>query len=116
MKEFYQMTSQETKIAINGSEAPLTEEQVAANRERYGPNALAEGKKKSVAQIFLEQFKDFLVVILIIAAIVSGVLGDFESAAVILIVIHTQCCFRNGADGQGGTVSGQPEENVGSGS
>lgn len=87
MKEFYQMTSQEAKIAINGSEAPLTEEQVAANRERYGPNALAEGKKKSVAQIFLEQFKDFLVVILIIAAIVSGVLGDFESAAVILIVI-----------------------------
>ncbi|MEI3517747.1 MAG: cation-transporting P-type ATPase [Clostridia bacterium] len=60
MKEFYQMTSQEAKIAINGSEAPLTEEQVAANRERYGPNALAEGKKKSVAQIFLEQFKDFL--------------------------------------------------------
>ena len=54
MKEFYQMTSQEAKIAINGSEAPLTEEQVAANRERYGPNALAEGKKKSVAQIFLE--------------------------------------------------------------
>ena len=34
MKEFYQMTSQEAKIAINGSEAPLTEEQVAANRER----------------------------------------------------------------------------------
>ena len=56
MKEFYQMTSQEAKIAINGSEVPLTEEQVAANRERYGPNALAEGKKKSVAQIFLEQF------------------------------------------------------------
>ena len=54
MKEFYQMTSQEAKIAINGSEAPLTEEQVAANRERYGPNALAEGKKKSVAQIFLD--------------------------------------------------------------
>ena len=52
MKEFYQMTSQEAKIAINGSEAPLTEEQVAANRERYGPNALAEGKKNPLRRFF----------------------------------------------------------------
>ena len=46
-----------------------------------------EGKKKSTLQIFLEQYKDFLVIILIIAAIVSGFLGDFESAIVILVVI-----------------------------
>ena len=52
MKEFYQMTSQEAKIAINGSEVPLTEEQVAANRERYGPNALAEGKEKNLLRRF----------------------------------------------------------------
>ena len=63
-----------------------------------------EGKKKSVAQIFLEQFKDFLVVILIIAAIVSGVLGDLESATVILIVITHQRYSGNRADGEGGTV------------
>lgn len=59
MKEFYQMTSQEAKIAINGSEAPLTEEQVAANRERYGPNALAEGKEKIRCTDFFRAVQGF---------------------------------------------------------
>lgn len=87
MKEFYKMTEREAMIAVNGSTEPITEEAVAENREKYGPNEIAEGRKKSIARIFIEQFKDFLVIILILAAVVSGILGDIESAAVILIVI-----------------------------
>lgn len=65
----------------------LTSQQAKINQEKYGYNELAEGKRKSTARIFLEQFEDFLVIILIIAAIVSGFLGDAESAVVIFVVI-----------------------------
>ena len=87
MKEYYQMSRTEAQKAVNGSTHPLSEEQIKKNQEKYGPNALVEEKKKSILQIFLEQYKDFLVIILIIAAIVSGLLGETESAIVILVVI-----------------------------
>lgn len=87
MKPYYQMTNSEVRKSINGSLKPLTEQQVKEHQEKYGPNELVEGSKKSIFQIFLEQFKDFLVIILIIAATVSGLLGDVESTVVILIVI-----------------------------
>ena len=87
MKAYYQQTASEVLEQVNGGPTPLDEEELRARQRRYGPNELAEGKKKSVPQIFLEQFRDFLVLILIAAAAVSGFLGDVESAVVILIVI-----------------------------
>ena len=87
MKKYYQLSSDEVRMQINGKLEPLTDKEVLKHQEQYGKNELVEGKKKSTFQIFLEQFKDFLVIILIVAAIVSGFLGDMESTAVILIVI-----------------------------
>ncbi len=87
MKEYYQMSRTEAQKAVNGSTHPLSEDQIKKNQQKYGPNALVEEKKKSILQIFLEQYKDFLVIILIAAAIVSGLLGETESAIVILVVI-----------------------------
>ena len=87
MKAYYQLSGEEVLREVNGSEEPLTKEQVSENQKKYGPNELTEGKKKTTVQIFLEQYKDFLVIILIIAAIASGFIGDIESAAVIVIVI-----------------------------
>lgn len=81
------MTDQQVRDAVNGGQEPLTEEQIRENQEKFGPNELVEEKKKSIARIFFEQFKDFLVIILIAAAIISGILDDLESAIVILIVI-----------------------------
>ena len=87
MKQYYQMGSDETRLDINGSLESLSSEKARENQKKYGPNELQEEKKKSVGMIFLEQYKDFLVIILIISAIISGFLGDAESAIVILIVI-----------------------------
>ena len=85
MKQYYQLTGEETIMEVNGSLDPLTDEQVLEHQEKYGPNELVEGKKKTVLQIFLEQYKDFLVIILIIAAIVSGFIGEVESTVVCLL-------------------------------
>ena len=87
MKKYYQETAKTVLERVNSRGTGLTGEEVSKNRERCGWNELAEGKKKSIPQIFLEQYKDFLVLILIASAIISGILGDAESAAVIVIVI-----------------------------
>ena len=87
MDKFYQLSKEDTRKKVNGQQEPLTDQQVREHQEKYGKNELVEGKKKSTFQIFLEQYKDFLVIILIAAAIVSGFLGDAESAIVILVVI-----------------------------
>lgn len=65
----------------------LSNAQAADRLKKYGPNALVEGKKKSVLQVFLEQFKDLLVVILIVAAIISMLSGQGESTIVIFAVL-----------------------------
>ena len=73
-------------------EKGLTTEEVTKRREKYGLNELKSKKKKSLFQKFLDQFKDFSIIVLIIAAIVSGVVGVAEGEGItdtiiILIVV-----------------------------
>ena len=86
-KEFWQRSRVELFRDLESSESGLTADQAARRLEQYGPNELREEGRKSVARIFLEQYADFLVIILILAAAVSAVLGDVESTIVILVVI-----------------------------
>lgn len=73
-------------------EKGLTSDEVANKREKYGWNELNAKKKKSILVKFLEQFKDFMIIILIIAAVVSGIVGIQEGegitdTVIILIVV-----------------------------
>ena len=87
MKECYQKTSEEVLKEMNVTEKGITSEQAAKMLEEYGKNMLAEGKKKSLLCVFLGQFCDLLVIILIIAAIISMFSGNTESTIVIIAVI-----------------------------
>ncbi|MEG0086838.1 MAG: cation-transporting P-type ATPase, partial [Niameybacter sp.] len=85
-KYFNQPTSKvldEFNVTLEG----LSTNQAHKQLETYGPNALSEGKKKSGLIVFLEQFKDLLVIILIAAAIISILSGNIESTIVIFAVI-----------------------------
>lgn len=74
---------EQVKATANG----LTAQEAARRLEEHGPNQLAEGKKKSPLVIFLEQFKDLLVFILAVAAVISMVSGNVESTLVIFAVL-----------------------------
>ena len=87
MKENYQKSKATLLAELSSSETGLSSAQANKNQEKYGKNELIEEKSKSIFMIFLEQFKDFLVIILIAAAVVSAILGDVESTVVIIAVI-----------------------------
>lgn len=65
----------------------LTSKQAEANQKKYGKNELKAKEKLSIPKVFFQQYQDFLVIILIVSAIVSGGLGDLKSSLVILVVI-----------------------------
>ncbi len=73
----------EVKSSVKGLTTAESEERIA----QYGENKLAEKKKKSPIIVFLEQFKDLLVIILLIAAIISGITGEWAGMGVIFAVI-----------------------------
>ena len=84
---YFNKTGEETLKEFNSSRTGLEEKTIEENREKYGENKLEEKKKKSTFVIFMEQFKDLLVIILIIAALVSMATGNVESTLVILTVL-----------------------------
>lgn len=87
MENWYQMSKQEVLDTLGVTSDGLSSDKARELLEKNGKNVLDEGKKKSVLQVFLSQFVDFLVIILIIAAIISMFSGNIESTIVIFAVI-----------------------------
>ena len=87
IKELYRMSKEELFVHMKADCNGLTT--VTANKilEEKGHNVISESKKKSATAVFFEQFKDLLVIILIIAAVISMFSGNAESTAVIFAVI-----------------------------
>lgn len=86
-KEDWNYSTQELLQKFDVTEQGLNNDRVEETRRQTGENILQEGKKKSTLEVFLGQFCDLLVVILIIAAIISMFSGNVESTIVILLVL-----------------------------
>ena len=87
MKNWYQMSQAQVMKTKETSGEGISGAEAAKRLKQYGPNILEEGKKKSILQVFGEQFLDLLVIILIIAAVISALSGNPESTAVIIVVL-----------------------------
>ena len=84
---FYQKEVSQVFKECQSNQNGLTDQEVERRHQQFGYNVLDEKKKESPFVIFLKQFQDLLVIILIIAAIISGVSGQLESTLVIVAVI-----------------------------
>ena len=75
-----------TELGTN-LENGLSKDEVLESREKHGGNSLTEKKQKSIVAMFFSQFKNFMVIILLAAAVISGVLGEWSDTVIILIVV-----------------------------
>ena len=87
MKDWYQCTGEEVLSRLETTRQGLTQRQVQERKRQYGPNTLKESGTKPAWKVFLEQFQDLLVIILIGAALISMVTDNLESTVVIFAVI-----------------------------
>lgn len=87
MNNFFSKTTDECLKELNSSMKGLSKEKCTDLLNSVGENILNEKEKKSIWSVFIEQFKDFLVIILIAAAIISALTGNLESTIVIIAVI-----------------------------
>lgn len=87
-KSFHTMDAEEVLKYLDSRSDGLTEQEAGERLSRFGPNELKEGKKKTMFIMFLEQFKNVMVIVLLIAAVVSAVVGhEMTDAAIILVVV-----------------------------
>lgn len=89
------MKTQEVEEALQtNSYTGLSDDEVKDRHRKYGLNELQEGEKQSLLLLFFAQFKDFMVLVLLVATLISGLLGEYVDAIAIIAIV-----FLNGALG-----------------
>ena len=82
-KNWFNKSEKETVEELQTNETEgFSSKDLEEKRAQYGFNELQEAKKKSLFVKFLEQFKDFMIIVLIVAAVISGVVGYIEGEGI----------------------------------
>ncbi|MFH1653951.1 MAG: cation-translocating P-type ATPase [Pseudomonadota bacterium] len=88
MNENWHTLDVDQSLLLNGTSLNgLTQEEAGKRFNDNGPNEIPEGKRKTAISIFFDQFKDFLILLLLAAAIVSGVIGEVHDTIAILVIV-----------------------------
>ncbi|HRM38368.1 MAG TPA: cation-transporting P-type ATPase, partial [Trichococcus flocculiformis] len=86
-KAFFAQTEEEVLAELNSTRGGLTNEEAAKRLAEYGENVLEAGEKRTTLQKFLDQFKDFMILVLLAAAIISGTIGHEIADAIIILAV-----------------------------
>ncbi len=88
MKKYYQKSIEEIAIELNTElQKGLTSEEAKERLQKFGPNQLEEKKDRNLWIMFLDQFKNILVIILLVSALISFILGEISDAVVITLIL-----------------------------
>lgn len=86
--KYHEMNPEEIREKIQTDfKRGLTEEEVSRRRKQFGYNELQEGEKQSALLLFFSQFKDFMVIVLLVATLISGLLGEYIDAIAIMAIV-----------------------------
>ncbi|SEA25950.1 Ca2+-transporting ATPase [Desulfuromusa kysingii] len=86
-KDLYQLQLTEIEEKFETSSAGLSGDRAAARLQEVGGNQLRDERKRSVLQMIYEQYRNPMIVLLLVAALISGVIGEFKDTFVILIIV-----------------------------
>ncbi|MBL7698993.1 MAG: cation-translocating P-type ATPase [Chitinophagaceae bacterium] len=84
---WHQLDIDKVLESMGSSKSGLTSKAVESALNKYGPNELEETKKSPAWLQFLNQFKSFMIIVLIVAAIISGIVGDKTDTIIILVIV-----------------------------
>ena len=84
---FHTIPTEKVLESLNTSKAGLTDREAMARLEAYGRNELQENDRKTLMTMFLLQFKDVMIIILLVAAAIAGFLGELADTAIISFVV-----------------------------
>lgn len=91
--KYYQLTGEQALAELKSSANGLTDTEVKARQEKYGPNVLESKKHTTLLQKFIAQFKDLMIVILMVAALVAMLAGEVSDALIIFLVVILNAVF-----------------------
>lgn len=87
MVHWHKLDIQESFDLLNTSQQGLSTEAAKEKLKQFGPNELDEANRKSITAIFLSQFKDVMILILLAAALISGIVGELADAIAIVFIL-----------------------------